>query len=630
MKTKNTSSARLAVVTTTHDPQLNPTMKTNRPFALLCTLILALVQVAQAETLVCGLVENQTWTLAGSPYLVTCDVQVDSLFIQPGVVVQFQSNYVFQVTGFLVATGTVAQPVLFTTTNSAVGWQGIFFNEVLSLSELKYCIIEGSKNSGARIQDCIVEISNCVFRNNSASQGGGINVNNTDAGLGESLLSNCSFSNNTASAHGGAVRANMGTSNNSIRFICCTIVDNTANPASANGDYLGGGLYITGDCEFNNCRIAGNIVRARYSSGASVRASYGGGVHLDGDGAAEFENCTITNNSSIASGSAGYGFGGGIYLASGALTNRNCIVAYNTSSGSGSDGSGIYINSGTALLQNCTVVYNSNVGLRAADNGTVVRNSILSFNAGGGTQLTGTTNIFYSCVQNGDTSNNNNIVGNPSLNPSCLRITFSSPCKDAGDANSSYNDVCIDDVNSCAPLSRGTSRNDMGAHGGPGACLWGVCGCDLFLSGPAGAAVCYGQNVTFCVTAAGCEPISYQWRLNGTPITDATNNCHTVSNVQSNNAGVYSVRVCNASGCKTNSATLVAYPACIDIRLYAGLTITGQTGHVYCVQYVNDLNSTNWISLTNFTYTGSEFFYLDRQTPFQPHRFYRVVEGPCP
>ncbi|MHA2100651.1 MAG: choice-of-anchor D domain-containing protein, partial [Candidatus Kariarchaeaceae archaeon] len=40
-----------------------------------------------------------------------------------------------------------------------------------------------------------------------------------------------------------------------------------------------------------------------------------------------------------------------------------------------------------------------------------------------------------------------------------------SQCIDAGDPDSSYNDVCF-------PPSLGTERNDMGAHGGPGGCGW--------------------------------------------------------------------------------------------------------------------------------------------------------------
>src|SRR5207253_1714590 len=89
-----------------------------------------------------------------------------------------------------------------------------------------------------------------------------------------------------------------------------------------------------------------------------------------------------------------------------------------------------------------------------------------------------TTNVFYSDVQNGNTDNGN-IFNDPSINFSCpyLRITFNSPCKDKGDPDPVYNDVCIDDVNSCTNLSRGTIRNDMGAHGGPGACCWDCSSC---------------------------------------------------------------------------------------------------------------------------------------------------------
>ena len=40
-----------------------------------------------------------------------------------------------------------------------------------------------------------------------------------------------------------------------------------------------------------------------------------------------------------------------------------------------------------------------------------------------------------------------------------------SPCIDAGSSDPSYYDLCY-------PPSQGTSLNDMGAYGGPGACEW--------------------------------------------------------------------------------------------------------------------------------------------------------------
>ena len=68
-----------------------------------------------------------------------------------------------------------------------------------------------------------------------------------------------------------------------------------------------------------------------------------------------------------------------------------------------------------------------------------------------------------------------------------------------------------------------------------------------------------GQPFTFSVTATGTSssPITYQWLLNGTPITSATISTYAIAAAQSTDAGDYSVIVANAGGSVTSStATL--------------------------------------------------------------------------
>lgn len=365
---------------------------------------------------------------------------------------------------------------------------------------------------------------------------------------------------------------------------------------------------------FNNCSIVGNV---------ALGCGSGGGVYCL-SGRALFRNCTITNNS-VQNNSCGPAYGGGIYVASATLTNVNCIIAFNTAP---SGGSGIYVDTGAnATIQNCTIAYNNGGGLRGGGNTTIIRNSILYFNSG--YQLTGTTNVTYSDVQGGSPGIGNKSV-NPSLGPT-LRITASSPCIDMGDPDSIYNDVCF-------PPSRGSNRNDMGAHGGPCACCWdGPCEAPI-ITQPQGAVACFGQQFTLCVTASGQEPFTYQWRFHGTNangapmnISEATNTCYTITNAQAVDAGYYSVAVSNAFGGVVSSPALVlVFPVCISIQMYAGLSITGQVGHAYCVQYVPNVEETNWTTLTNFSLSVPDYFYLDLESPFQPRRFYRVIEGPCP
>ena len=57
-----------------------------------------------------------------------------------------------------------------------------------------------------------------------------------------------------------------------------------------------------------------------------------------------------------------------------------------------------------------------------------------------------------------------------------------------------------------------------------------------------------GASVTFTVQASGSSPLSYQWKFKGANISGATSSGYTLGNVQTNNAGAYSVLVTNVAG----------------------------------------------------------------------------------
>lgn len=62
-----------------------------------------------------------------------------------------------------------------------------------------------------------------------------------------------------------------------------------------------------------------------------------------------------------------------------------------------------------------------------------------------------------------------------------------------------------------------------------------------------------GMNALFSVTAVGTPPLGYQWRFNGTNISGAASASFTVTNVQSENLGYYSVVVTNSAGTNVSS-----------------------------------------------------------------------------
>jgi hypothetical protein len=65
------------------------------------------------------------------------------------------------------------------------------------------------------------------------------------------------------------------------------------------------------------------------------------------------------------------------------------------------------------------------------------------------------------------------------------------------------------------------------------------------------------SNAAFSVTALGATPFSYQWRKNGANVTGATSASLTLTNVQTNQAGNYTVVITNAYGSVTSSVAVL-------------------------------------------------------------------------
>ena len=85
---------------------------------------------------------------------------------------------------------------------------------------------------------------------------------------------------------------------------------------------------------------------------------------------------------------------------------------------------------------------------------------------------------------------------------------------------------------------------------------------------PASLSVLANGQATFTVQAAGSAPMFYQWQFNGVSIAGATSASYTVSPVQADNAGSYTVAVTNAGGSATSApASLTLAPPGINLAL---------------------------------------------------------------
>lgn len=568
-------------------------------------------QDLNAQTVKSGFIINETWPEAGSPYVIAGDILVLGLTIESNVTVQFAGDYAFEVAGKLEVKGAAGAEVLFTPQYPTNSWQGIVFKDAVPGSYFNHAIIEGSHNSGVRITNTPPAFTNCVVRNNtSPTHGGGLMAVVSGYPL---ILQNCLVTSNTAGLH--------------------------------SGDRYGGGIMVEGDCLVTGCEIVWNKTDGS-------RYGYGGGIFARNGDCAILNSVIAYNHSYASSGQ----YGDGIYLGTGNHLIANSSILTNGvpfGNGDSAQGGGLrYSDSGTARMQNCIVAGNAHHGITvhagtfSAVNSTIaanqwhgvdrrsgsvaLTNSIIYYNYEPPYQITGSATIAYCDVQGGVLPGPGNISFAPALCPDNFSLIPGSPCIDAGNPDSVFNDSCIDDT-VCAPYSRGTARNDMGAYGGRGACCnLAPCDVPVIAAQPRDASSCLGGSAVFTIGATGAEPLLYQWFLNGETLAGQTNAQLSLSSLTRDDAGAYTVSIQNQFGQATSlPAQLIVYDACIDLRMYAGLTITGQEGGNYVLSYTTDLgNPTSWTPLATNMMSQSGWFYLDLESPFSPQRFYRADLSP--
>jgi hypothetical protein len=141
---------------------------------------------------------------------------------------------------------------------------------------------------------------------------------------------------------------------------------------------------------------------------------------------------------------------------------------------------------------------------------------------------------------------------------------------------------------------------------------------------------CFGQSASFQVTAVGVQPLFYQWLLNSVPLAGQTSTNLVLTNLAASQAGAYSVIISNSFNAVTSApAQLVINDACVDIRLYAGLNMSGQPGATYVLSYTTNLNAPiNWLALVTNAMPVSGWLYIDTNSSFSPQRFYRAKLSP--
>jgi parallel beta-helix repeat protein len=281
---------------------------------------------------------------------------------------------------------------------------------------------------------CSPTVTNCAFRGNSATSGGG--MYNRD--YSNPTLSNCTFRGNWAT-NGGGMYSN---DDSSPTLTDCTFSGNSA-------DYGGGLRNGSGILTLTNCTFTSNRAKKRgggagFSYGRQVlenctfsgnSADYGGGMYNSDYSGLTLTDCSIIGNSAGQT-------GGGIYNGSHVdPTLTNCAFRGN----SATNGGGMYNWSSSPTVTNCTFSGNaanySGGGIYSANSSPQVSYSAFkgnSANAGGGMYCGGASNpAVTGCTFTGNWADYGGGMCNQPGSATVINSTFSGNSADYG--GSMYN-----------------------------------------------------------------------------------------------------------------------------------------------------------------------------------------------
>ena len=144
---------------------------------------------------------------------------------------------------------------------------------------------------------------------------------------------------------------------------------------------------------------------------------------------------------------------------------------------------------------------------------------------------------------------------------------------------------------------------------------------------PRSQIVAEGITVNFWIRTSGLQPMSYQWRFQGTDIPGENKPILTITNVTAANNGVYQVEVKNQGGTRLSSAaflTVTPYPQVLNIQMSEGvltLALKTKPGKHYSIQQSLDLLIWTNLGSVDSTTDISEF----KTAISEKRMFYRVT-----
>lgn len=333
-----------------------------------------------------------------------------TLTVSPGVTLTAVPNSSIKVFGKLLAQGTAADSIKFTSFENA-SWGGIDFEEnSTDTSILSHVIVERSTSSGVYSYRSTQIIQNSTIRNNFNGTYIYVNPNSFVA------YDNC----------GGGFSGKM----SGAQIKSCTFENNVAQ--------TGGGIFYGFENPDQSALVSECLIKGN-------GAQRGGGINIYSNNSAHFEKNVIVNNSSAGYPLGQYDspYGGGLYIGQASPTVSNNIIANNSMK----FGGGFYIVQGNPKIKHTTIVNNSasnlGGGLQLLNANPQIMNSIIYGNsAASGPQVyvkKSTPTILYSLLAGGvagiqlDSASTDNVTNIIDVDPLFISPTAGNTNEHKGD-----------------------------------------------------------------------------------------------------------------------------------------------------------------------------------------------------
>ncbi len=391
-------------------------------------LLLLVAQRAVGDTPISGnITTSTTWTVAGSPYVVTGAVWVGgsptpTLTINAGVTVKFNSaasliiNYS---TGVLIANGTSASPILLTANGSTAPgfWGGLYLGGASPTpSQLTYTTVEYSgyaplNRGGIHIENGSPTLTNVTVRNNVI---GGITVNGGSPTItGGSVTGNAgpgiSVSTGTASVTGTTITGNTGYAISAApNGVLSGLTGLTVSGNGPGKDFIerqGGQMstsqtWVKGTVPYamtGSVTTGGTPPTLTIAAGVTVKVSANANLVVGWPG----QGSLIANGTAAspilltANGSTTPGFWTGVYIGAGPVTSQMSYVTVEyAGTTSPYQRGGVYVENASPTLDHVTSRNNVAAGMTLNGGSSTVTASTVTGNSGPGiTVLLGTASI---------------------------------------------------------------------------------------------------------------------------------------------------------------------------------------------------------------------------------------------